>query len=128
MRGPWRAILGVLAGFVVMAAAAWPLRRAELLLRRETLRAMEAAGIMDTDRGLGGQIMGYNYFRHPEWAHWVAGIASAAVAFAPGVLPGLLVMRRIGGLGQRGVTRCGACRKVLRNLTEPRCPHCGEGL
>ncbi|MBX3358268.1 MAG: hypothetical protein KF745_07555 [Phycisphaeraceae bacterium] len=121
-----RLILGVIAFVAVVFAAEYPLRWAYLYGVRTCCIAAEAVGIMDRAGPLGGQVMGFNFQREPAWVHGAAAVVSAAVVFAPAVLLGVVVMRRVGG-GWRA-TRCGACNRVLRGLSTPACPWCGASF
>jgi hypothetical protein len=121
-----RPALGFLAGAALFAALLFPSRWLELRAVRELLRGAEAAGLMDLSGGLGGQILGYNYYRKPEWVHWAVWVLSAAAAYAPALACSLLLAQRIGGGSAH--TRCGRCDAVLKGLTEPRCSACGEAL
>ncbi len=49
------------------------------------------------------------------------------LAVVPGLVASLFVYHRLSRASYRGgPTRCAACGKVMRGLTEPVCPHCGE--
>ena len=41
---------------------------------------------------------------------------------------GLLTRRYYKSKGQDGETHCRKCNYILRGLTEPRCPECGERI
>ncbi len=112
--------------FVVTIPAITP---AELYLRRESLRLAEVAGIMHTDRGLGGQILGYNYYRHPISAHWGAQIISASLATALPLTGAFFLYRRISGAAH--ATHCAHCGTnidkragLIRTDNNLCCPRC----
>ena len=67
----------------------------------------------------------------PEFG-WANGIAVAVAWFVPIVLLGFgaygLLTRRYGDRPHDGETRCRKCDYILRGLTEPRCPECGERI
>jgi hypothetical protein len=116
-------IAGPITGVLLFALLAYPSLWAELYLRRELLRLGELTGLL-TPGNLGGQILGYNYLRNPEWYHWFAGGISGALGYAPAFILSLLLMRRI--TGAHRVSHCGACGAALRALTLPVCPACKE--
>lgn len=85
-----------------------PAKYSILYLTREGLRLATSLGIMDKENGLGGQILGYNYFRHPDWAHWLIGFLAAAIALGIPFACCLLLAHRI--KSRRGSpTFCGVC-------------------
>jgi hypothetical protein len=90
-----RMLLAIAAGLALLLALYDPSRTASYYVLREILRGAQAAGLMDTGRGLGGQVMGFNYCRHPAWVHQVAGAGAWAIAFAPALVGSLIVLRRI---------------------------------
>ena len=45
----------------------------------------------------------------------------------PGIAVAVVAYRRLRGGGD-GETRCRACGYILRGLSEPRCPECGERI
>ncbi len=55
------------------------------------------------------------------------GSLTLAVVALPGMLVALMVYSRLRGPAI-GETRCRACGHLLRGLTEPRCPECGERI
>jgi hypothetical protein len=115
-----------MAGSLLFGALLYPSRIAELHARRGALKAADAAGIMDSTRELGGQILGYNYYRHPRSVHAAVGLLSTGVGYAPALVLSLMLTRRM--LGDAHATRCGRCSARLHNLAEPRCPTCGEAF
>jgi hypothetical protein len=75
-------------------------------------------------RALGGQ---------PDGLSWLGGVGVLVAFFLPVLLIafavyGLLTWR----LGSRaptdGETRCRECGYILRGISEPRCPECGERI
>lgn len=121
-----RRFFTILVPVCLFALAAYPSWYGSLYVRREMYRLFELVGIMHAGGDLGGQLLGFNYQRHPEWAHYGAVFVSGVVAFAPAVLGAVYVRRRMSGAAYE--TRCGGCGRVLRGLSEPRCPHCGGAL
>lgn len=115
-RGP---ILRWVLAVIALAAALYPLRWLHLLCHREVLRLCTLAGLLDPSRGLGGQIMGYNYPRYPEWVHWAASVVSTALVLGSALALVVLVGRRRG-------TICGRCASVLRIPSGGRCAACGD--
>jgi hypothetical protein len=111
---------------MVIAVLAIASERPHLLVMREVLRAADWAGLVDRGGGLGGQILGYNFLRNPEWVREVARVVAAAVGFGPALVAALLVMQRV-GLGPIGWrdSVCGKCGARMRGLSEPRCAACG---
>lgn len=88
-------LLAIAAGLALLLALYDPSRTASYYVLREILRWAQAAGLMDTSRGLGGQVMGFNYCRHPAWVHQVAGAGAWSIAFAPAIAGSLIVLRRL---------------------------------
>jgi hypothetical protein len=113
----------VLAGAALFAAAASPSFWLSLVGMRETYRLAEMTRVMDRSKGLGGQVLGYNYLRSPEWVHPLARASGAAAGFGPALIASLLLFERIAH-GPLRVTLCGNCGRRLRGLTEPACPFC----
>ncbi len=106
-----------------------PSRYASLYLTREGLRTASALGIMDESRGLGGQILGYNYYRHPVWVHDVIAVAASAAGFGFPFALCVLLARRINRRG--AATLCGRCGTdvdraggFILNSDGLQCPSC----
>ncbi len=92
---PTRRILAATLSAAVLIAAAYPCLWLTLLAHRELLRAAAAIGLLDTSRGLGGQILRYNYPRHPEWVHPILAAAAASLGYALPLLVAALLYRAI---------------------------------
>lgn len=122
MRRPLRQLAGGLCAIGVFAALAYPCFWAYLYCLRAGYVTAEWVGVMDTARGLGGQVAGHNYYRYPEWAHWPIGGLAAAVSYAPAIVLAVITMRWVSGSSR--VTRCGACGRAVTGATGPVCPHC----
>ena len=59
----------------------------------------------------------------------VAEVVLFSVLCVPGLLAALYAFHRLPRRPSPVVhTRCGACGYVLKGLTEPRCPECGESV
>lgn len=60
----------------------------------------------------------------------VAAGITAAVLLPPGLIAVWYMIRLLGGFqpDPEGHTRCGRCSHILRGLSEPRCPECGNRL
>lgn len=58
------------------------------------------------------------------------GLWKSLLLLPPGIVAVLTTVRFIRGcrLDPEGHTRCGRCGHILRGLTEPRCPECGNVL
>ena len=57
------------------------------------------------------------------------GIGWGTVPIAVGVVAyGLMTRRYYRARSQDGETRCRKCGYILRGITEPRCPECGERI
>ena len=106
-----RRLSAAMAALCVFAVLMYPSQRLALYLRREMLRSAEALGLMDKGRGMGGQIMGYNYYRYPEWVYAVSEVTSAMLGFGAAFCLSIVVLRRVGGCV--GATRCGVCGKNI---------------
>jgi hypothetical protein len=121
-----RLLCGVAAGVLVFAGCARASQRLYWLTMRETLRTAERVGIMDPKGNLGGQILGFNYQREPEWVHGAGRFVAAAVGYGPAVVVSMLVLQRVscGRIGWRDSV-CGRCGTRMRGLSEPRCAACG---
>ena len=117
--------MGHLVGAAAFLVLAWPSWRLWLLCTRELYRLFELAGIMNPGQ-LGGQILGYNFLRDPQWTHVVVRSAAAAIAFAPALAVSFWIRTRLDRAS--GATRCGACDAVLKNLTSCACPTCNQPL
>lgn len=109
-----------------MVALAYPCYWAGLYGRREAYKLFERVGIMTPGGPLGGQILGHNYQRNPEWAHVVAIGATGTLAFSPSLLAAIGVHRALTRGSRR--TRCGRCGAVLEKLASAQCPACKEPL
>jgi hypothetical protein len=90
-----RMLLAIMAGLAILLALYEPCRIGSLYAVRELLRLAHAAGLMDTRGGLGGQIMGFNFYRNPAWVHHATGMGGVAAAYAPAVAVMLLTTRSI---------------------------------
>ena len=117
--------LCVASGLVVFGLLAWPSWRLWLLCTRELYRLFELVGIMNPGK-VGGQILGYNFLRDPQWTHVVVRSAAAAIAFAPALAASFWLRTRLERVPCP--TRCGACDAVLKNLTTCACPKCNQPL
>jgi hypothetical protein len=126
MAGTGRTVLGLGAAAAAFAALAYPSFWLYLLSWRELLRLAAVCGLFAQSRGLGGQILGYNYYRDPPWVHAVAMALAAMAGFGPALVASIALMRRIRGSAEP--TLCGACGSTLRGLAEPKCPACGAGF
>jgi hypothetical protein len=67
------------------------------------------------------------------WGGWQSGVAVALAWFMPVTLLAFTVYGLLTRfLGPRsthnGETRCRKCRYILRGISEPRCPECGERI
>ena len=119
-------MLAIAVSLGVMVALAYPCHRAGLYGRREAYKLFERVGIMTPGGALGGQILGHNYQRNPEWAHVVAIGATGTLAFSPSLLAAIGVHRALTRGSRR--TRCGRCGAVLEKLASAQCPACKEPL
>lgn len=126
MPRPRRPIPALLAATILFLTMAYPSFYLQLFCTREFLRLAAALGLSDSSRGLGGQILGFNYARHPRWVFHTAGFLAAAVAFIPALTASILTLRRLSGASR--VPLCGRCGHTLQNLSEPRCPYCHTDL
>ena len=67
-----------------------------------------------------------------QWMGRVAITFAGMVFVLPQILTatvyGLLTRRYYRAKGQDEETRCRKCSYILRGLTEPRCPECGEAI
>lgn len=100
--------VGSVAAFLLFALLILPCKYAVLYLTREGLRLATTLGIMDETSGLGGQVLGYNYYRNPVWMHWVIGFFTAAFALGISFACCLLVAHRIRS-GTERPAYCGVC-------------------
>lgn len=119
-------MLAIAVSLGVMVALAYPCYWAGLYGRREAYKLFERVGIMTPGGALGGQILGHNYQRNPEWAHVVAIGATGTLAFSPSLLAAIGVHRALTRGSRR--TRCGRCGAVLEQLASAQCPACKEPL
>ena len=74
--------------------------------------------------------IGGRNFAAPRWLSVVAGIVIAVAATLPAFVVACLVyhtLTRRHAVSDRQ-TRCGQCGYILKGLTEPRCPECGERI
>ena len=110
---------------VVFGLLAWPSWWLWLWCTRELYRLFELVGIMNPGQ-LGGQILGYNFLRDPQWTQLVVRSAAAAIAFAPALAISFWLRTRLDRAP--GATRCGACDAVLKNLSTCACPNCNRPL
>lgn len=121
-----RKFLSILAPMVILAALAYPCWYGSLYGRREAYKLFERVGIMTPGGALGGQILGHNYQRSPDWAHLVAIGTSGVLAFTPALLAAIGAHRALTRASRR--TRCGRCGAVLEKLASAQCPACKEPL
>ena len=116
----------------VYALLLYPVYWSELYVWRELLRFADSSGITralgNTTGALGGQILLYNYLRHPEWFGELTHFLAILIVNLPALGIALLVYHRWTWRFVRGETRCGRCGAVLKSLIEPRCSACGEQL
>jgi len=119
-------VLGLVLAAALCGATTHPVQTAAHYLLRETYRLCEAVGIMRAGGPLGGQVVGFNYQRRPEWVHPVARSATHAVAMTPALVFALLIYHRA-AFGRLGLeqTLCGACGRARR--ADGPCP-CGHEI
>jgi hypothetical protein len=124
-----RPLLGILGAAAVFLLLAYPCFILNLYCLRECYRLATLAGLLDPSAGLGGQILGFNYARNPEWVRSVCGVVATLIGFAPAVTAGLWIFERVarGPIHWRA-TICGRCGDVLHGLQKPKCPACGSPL
>jgi len=121
-----RTLLAIGTGAAVFAALAYPSQLLTLWCTRELFRFFEAVGIMNPNGPLGGQILGFNYQRQPEWAHWAAGGMASAAGYGAALVGSILIIRRVSGASR--ATLCGRCGSRIKNAKEMRCASCGGEL
>ncbi len=104
----WRATIAVGLGTAIARLALLPLE----LLGREVARHLTAARVID---------IGTAY-----------EIERSAIFFLPGALAAILVYGLLTAIWPRPHpepdTRCRKCRYILRGISAPRCPECGERI
>jgi hypothetical protein len=121
---PICALIAALVLFLILQSLCFDLY---LIARREVFRAAELVGIMDANGDLGGQVMGFNHQRYPQWVYPAGRFTAAVAIYGPVLILSLLTLHRIdrGTLGLRS-TLCGKCGSTMKSLTEPRCTSCRE--
>ena len=82
--------------------------------------------------GVAGRLCGYG-LGFSGAAPWQYNTVVALINYLPAILVALIaygvVTRFVDrNRAHRGETRCRRCGYILRGLTEPRCPECGEGI
>jgi hypothetical protein len=60
--------------------------------------------------------------------HRLAAMFAGAAVALPGIVIALLACAYLGRRGRVTETRCRKCGYILRGITEPRCPECGERI
>jgi len=111
----WRAVIAVMVGAVV----------------RDTMTSGAIFAI--ADRGYTWMVAGC--FKQPWLIRcdtWQGRLCDAVVFGVPPILAGLVVYGLLGRLGSARIpesqTRCRKCGYILRGISEPRCPECGERI
>ncbi len=102
-----RCTLGAAIPCLLFLLLILPSKYTSLYLTREGLRTATTLEIMDESRGLGGQILGYNYYRHPVWVHGVIAVAASAAGYGLPFALCILLARRLNRNGT--ATLCGRC-------------------
>jgi hypothetical protein len=125
-----RRVIAGLVSLITFGLFLYPATRADWLVTRELFHAAEATGIMPSGGGsFWGQIAGRNIPLHSPAFHIGVRFISMAVVFGAVLAISFAVPSAFGLVRRkRGATYCGRCGRVLANLVEPRCPHCGEPL
>jgi hypothetical protein len=116
------AALLALALFVAIAWPSMEYRAYPLFLAHW---AAEKAGLLTMGPVRASQILGRYFHGAPPAVRFAIDATSGALTFAPALIVALLAASRV---SRSHETRCGRCGGVLRGLSEPRCPHCGESL
>lgn len=93
------------------------------------LWAAERVGLLKPT-GSGSMFVGGRFFPLPPlWMSVIMAIGSIVVLVVPALCAALFVYHRLTFRGARdGETRCRRCDYILKGLTEPRCPECGERI
>jgi hypothetical protein len=120
-----RRIVAELLALALFVALAWPSLEYRAYPLYVAHLAAEKAGLLTMGPVRASQLLGRYFHVAPPAERFAIDAVSGAATFAPALILAVLAASQI---SRSHETHCGRCGGVLRGLSEPKCPHCGQTL